>query len=213
MRGDQQDIDMPIEFVDSLFKKVNYASSLIITGGEPSLVPDIIVKIIRLAQKHQVKIGNFWLVTNGKVVSDRFLQSVVRLYGYCSDHEVTGLALSTDQWHEPCPPQNRRMLQAFKFYTEHGPRSVDNLITEGRGASCGASRDKRTGHIEIDDNQVEDLYLNCKGNIINGCDWSYESQEDEDKIICSVHDLSVEAIHEYTQRLEGKVYEFIKGGV
>jgi hypothetical protein len=32
-------------------------------------------------------------------------------------------------------------------------------------------------------------YLNCNGNIINGCDWSYENQEKYK--ICAVEDLKM----------------------
>jgi hypothetical protein len=34
---------------------------------------------------------------------------------------------------------------------------------------------------------VIDFYLNCKGEIINGCDWSYSSQRKHK--ICDVADL------------------------
>ena len=32
-----------------------------------------------------------------------------------------------------------------------------------------------------------DTYLNAEGNIINGCDWSYENQDDH--ILCNVEGL------------------------
>jgi len=197
MRGDMQSIDISLKFVETLFQKIEYIGILSITGGEPSLVPEIILGIIKLAEKYDVDIGGFWLVTNGKKISDAFLQSVIRLYGYCSDNEISGLALSIDEWHETCPPENKKILQLFSCYKEHGPREVSHLLAEGRGIDCGAFNENRCRTLEVEDNRVTELYLNCKGNIINGCDWSYESQEDPDNIVCHVNDLSLDAMMNY----------------
>ena len=43
----------------------------------------------------------------------------------------------------------------------------------------------------------ETAYLNCKGNIIAGCDWSYESQDNPERIVCNVGDLTLDKIEEY----------------
>jgi MoaA/NifB/PqqE/SkfB family radical SAM enzyme len=46
LRGTAQRIDMNLEYVKKLFSQVKFLGSLTLTGGEPSLVPNIIDEII-----------------------------------------------------------------------------------------------------------------------------------------------------------------------
>jgi hypothetical protein len=42
-----------------------------------------------------------------------------------------------------------------------------------------------------------DLYLNCKGNIINGCDWSFENQDNPKNIISHVSTFDPKMLYKY----------------
>ena len=65
----------------------------------------------------------------------------------------------------------------------------DNIIHEGRGAQYGSFNYFDLPEImlerwdECDELRVTkgNIYLNCNGNVINGCDWSYESQDEPEK--------------------------------
>jgi organic radical activating enzyme len=67
------------------------------------------------------------------------------------------------------------------------------IINQGRGRDWG---DKKPSIIEIDTKYPEDIewYLNCNGDIILGCDWSYEEQEKHS--LCHVTE-----VHEFINRI------------
>ena len=203
LRGDAEDMSMSIDYVDSLFQKMRYASSLTLTGGEPSLGPHIIRMIIESAKRYDVDIGNFYIATNGKVVSDTFLNVVIELFVYCDDNEISSLELSNDEYHGEVTKKNLSRLRAFGFFrNKYDPKyGWPDPINEGRGVLWGNDRFPNN-HIEVDHIQISDgeVYLNCEGNLIAGCDWSYDSQREPANIICHVNDFSIEQVEKYIER-------------
>ena len=125
--------------------------------------------------------------------------ALLDLYGYCDDNEVTGLAVSTDQFHREQIPDvgaADRLYSALSFYR---PRHRDELgrpsgllqnmsdeaiFDEGRAHENGlGARSPReadpcrvesgfNGHLEVSG----DLYINVFGDVVPSCDWSYERQ-------------------------------------
>jgi len=215
LRGNAQNLDIKDEYLDSLFSKLDYVSTIVITGGEPSLVPDRIDKIVEFAKKYDVDINSFYIVTNGKKVSDEFLISVIKLYCYCNDNEVSGLELSNDNYHEEISLENLWRLNAFKFFRNkfeekrHYYRSVVNQgrarkidYVEKREEDTTFSRTTTIDDLVYNETITSDVatYLNCKGNIVHGCDWSYRSQDQKKNIICKVEDLSIDVVREYLEK-------------
>ena len=71
-------------------------------------------------------------------------------------------------------------LVILKYSTEF-PLKKTYVIPEGRAATWGRGRPREHYPFEIEeyDDSVDitgDLHLNCEGMLINGCDWSYETQ-------------------------------------
>lgn len=206
LRGDAETIDISDEYLDKFFSKVSFISTLTLTGGEPSLVPGRIRAVIRSIKKHKVDVGTFYLVTNGKMVSDDFLLALVELYVACSDpgsfeEGIGGVAWSSDPFHDDVSKANIQKLRVLSF--AH-PRedSGRHVISEGRGTAISNGRALDVEQFELEDGQVleGDVYLNCDGNIIAGCDWSYESQRAPEHIVCSVSKLSMAALARYNKR-------------
>ena len=209
LRGDAQAVNMPKEYIDSLFSQVDFIETLTISGGEPSLVPEIIHYIIDSAKTHSTEISNFYIVTNAKTVSEEFLTALIRLYAYCSDNEMSGLAISLDQFHDNVPEENVKLLKAFAFTEERGEMGEKSIIEMGRAIVRGLGRRDISCDeliIESYDDQIDVqdaiLYLNTKGNIIRGCDFSYEAQDEEEMILCKVDDLA--------KTLEGMVHQHLE---
>lgn len=200
LRGDAEDMSMSIDYVDSLFQKIRYVSSLTLTGGEPSLCPAKIMEILESAKKYGVEISNFYIATNGREVSDAFLNVVIQLYTYCSDNEISSLELSNDEYHGKVPEKNLRRLRAFRFFrNKYDPKHRwPAPINEGRGVLWGTDRFP-TNYVEVEDMRVGggEIYLNCEGNLIAGCDWSYDSQREHANTICHVNDFSMEQVEAY----------------
>jgi organic radical activating enzyme len=194
--------DIQSRYIDEIFKKVGRINSLTVGGGEPSLNVSALEYICYFAKKRKVEIDNFYVVTNGKVVSDNFIKAIFDLYLMCKDNEYSGLALSVDKYHEKVPADNIRKLKVFGFFQE---KTNGNLILEGRAKKLPEdllrSRDEKVYKIDVEDGYVQGmLYLNCEGNIINGCDWSYKSQDKKENIVCGLEQLSLEAITLYNYK-------------
>lgn len=224
LRGEAQKISQKREHIAAVFSQVDYISSLTLTGGEPSIVPHIINMIIDGATVYNVDIGNFYIATNGKKITPKFVEAVERLYRYCSDNEISAVEISNDVYHD-----NPKWTDAYEALLElpyaHKKWDVNRdsrnmidgkweydpyrVIAQGRALDNGLGyKDIEIDNITInaigeidEDARIEGtIYLNCKGWIISGCDWSFATQDDKsfEGRICHVKDFSFEAIKKYT---------------
>lgn len=134
LRGCSQNMDIEETTLENFFSKVSSIGNLTITGGEPSLVPEKINAIVAIAKKHNVSIETFYMVTNGKEVTDNFMNAVLSLYLYCGDKESCNLMYSDDCFHDYILDENRSKLEAFRFTSPRNDShiSYDNVISEGR---------------------------------------------------------------------------------
>lgn len=195
LRGSAQNIDINLKDVKTLFKQINYISVLAITGGEPSLKPKLIIDIVNLAKKNKVDIGSFYIATNGKKITPDFIVAIATLYAYCSDNEISQIQLSNDNYHEY--NDNENLLECFSFFSKRGDIGVKSIIKQGRGKEFGCRNlEKEKIYFDSNNNFITEgtLYLNCKGNIIIGCDWSYRSQDRKSNILCNVNNFNTNTI-------------------
>lgn len=201
LRGEAENMDMKPEYLDALFSKLSAVSTLCFTGGEPSLVPEVIGQALDAAEKYGVSIGNFYIATNAIAISDEFMQVLVRLYCYCDENEISRVDWSNDEYH---PQNDTSKLAALAFAgAKYEDGQQTGIIGEGRGADLNADRYLKQYDVpfEIDDGYVSEgnVYLNCEGNIISGCDWSYDSQREPGNIVSTVDDFSIKAIEQYME--------------
>lgn len=189
LRWDAEPIDLDTKYIKILFKSVEYVSIITFTWGEPSLVPNIISEIIDIAKENNVVIGCFYIATNGKLVTQDFLFALLKLYNYCSDNEISQLQLSNDIYHEKI----NNKLDLFKFFSKRNKEdnATYNLISEWRAEeSWIGTRYAEPDKVIIDDysdNQINwDFYVNCLWEIIEWCDFSFESQSEHK--ICDITD-------------------------
>lgn len=221
LRGDAENIDMDIKYVDILFSKIDRVSSLTFTGGEPSLVPHIINQILDLAEKHNVYIDRFYLVTNGKKISMEFIQVLLRMYEMVidnsGDEDYLLVNYSNDCYHNDGEEKDIKLLKALRFVE---PRQLEDneeyeCIDQGNAFWNIADRrplDNENFYLEDEEEKRIDgnVYLNCNGHIIAGCDWSYDNQDDIDNEsgcrICLVEDFSFEQVKEYNKQFTDHDY-------
>jgi hypothetical protein len=96
-------------------------------------------------------------------------------------------------------------LTAFSFASaKYGDDFKPGIIGEGRGTDYDACRVNSREEFEVEDEDIREgnVYLNCEGYIIGGCDWSFESQRDWDNIISTVEEFSVEKVEEFVDDCE-----------
>lgn len=207
LRGDAQFLSLPIEYADILFERVCSVSCITFTGGEPALVPGLLQQIRHSTEKHNVEIGNFYIATSTAVPESTFRTFVLEClewHLFCNDNEISQVNWSNDSFHE----LNTRNVSLLKLLSFTSPRflklqmtNYDSLISEGRAANMGTLPPRDDG-FTIEDGRITKgiVYLNCRGEILSGCDWSYRNQWKHK--VCNVDGLTIEAIAEYARKLE-----------
>lgn len=213
LRGNPQNRSMPYEVLKNALRHVSYISSVTFTGGEPSLPSGIRVMhdFMEIARNWDIRVGSFYIVTNGKVYRREFVDVVRSLYFFCDDNEISGVDFSDDSYHEDRHRGFYWELHELAEYELQGlnvgkkKHYEEGLIRQGR---CEwGYRDLEPARIvyritdpEADDSEIQieepAIYLNCKGNVILDCDWSYESQDDPANILCRYDEFTPELVLE-----------------
>lgn len=196
MRGDAQEKDLDLNAFDRLLCKTSGIDTLVLTGGEPSLVPEICSQTLSLVKAHMIPITNFYCVTNGVIVTDAFLNTMLDWYLYTCDTgeaEFSALALSSDIFHETnidpvTRQQNLTRLRSLGFFNETDKRTDWNkalLINIGRAKTLKgyAKRENIYGTLDgevFNDNTlyIEQFSFDVDGNIIPASDYAYEDVND-----------------------------------
>jgi len=208
LRGEPMNVNMKKEYIDSLLNQVDSIGSVCFSGGEPTLNLSIMEYFLDQCKDRRIDIGSFYIVTNGKNVAVNFVSFLLKLYSYCDDKESCSVQVSNDYYHKIECTYDISMLEGLKFFSKkYGKDGYDYdndtfLKTEGRREG------KKNKPIVIDEkritvNEFEDeveVYLNCKGEIINGCDWSYTNQKLHK--LCDVGELS----NYYQELIDSEVY-------
>lgn len=202
LRGEAQNKDLSKEFIDALMSQLGYVGDIVFTGGEPSLVPEILEYALESAKRHEVAVGSFFIATNGKKITEDFVTACVKWYVYCEDNEITNIKLSQDDYHETAIDFD--MLKALAFFREE--EHSNSVIAMGKAEDWGdkkpPTREGFTIYDEIDCVNVDEgtMYLNVNGELIAGCEWSYEKQS-ENKI-CDISSLSLSAFEAFGAEME-----------
>ena len=186
-RGDAEDMDISSEVINTLLRQTDYINLVTFTGGEPTLNIDAIEYFYEKAKKLKIDIGGFYLVTNGKIVSERLAVVLLKLYSYCSDNEISSLVVSKTKYHWPEGyPHRQTIYDGLSFFHPELRKELrkESIIGEGRAIDYGLGyRSIEPEKIEVEDKgnciRVENMiYINCKGDILTNCDFSYESQDE-----------------------------------
>ena len=151
MRGDAQNISMSDDIIRAAFSKVRHVNSLLLTGGEVSMVPDRIRAVSRIARELGVKIGRFHIVTNGKSIGPRFIESVRELYNYCDTPEECCIAYSNDQFHDELSP---RQYAALERLARVGTENIESYVK-----FLTLKHPKRTGNYSPYNSDVSSRYV------------------------------------------------------
>lgn len=188
LRGDAENISIDLRYVENLFKRVDSIGKLTFTGGEPQLAVAEIAQILHLAKHYNVDVDNFYVATNGAINSKEFVLLMMEWYMYCSNSDDSLIDLSLDYYHqlEKNVDIDSLWISKLKFFKtrDEDLKLDDDFRSEGRwfgNSKYGTNPDSI--YIENyyeDSNSVSiygSFYLNAKGYIIRGCDFSYENQE------------------------------------
>lgn len=198
LRGCAQNTNIKLEYIDRLFEIISNNNidyiDLTLSGGEPSLNLKALAHIYTKLKYYHINLSGFYLATNGvNNDNEKFISILLKFYSLVEDKESFAVDISDDVQH-----QLGRGYAASAFDDEliYGLKGVGirdkdrNYSYEGAIKEGRAKENNFKGRENIIDTEINldgtFFYLNCKGNIINGCDWSYESQDRPELIISDV---------------------------
>lgn len=195
LRGEQENKDVSYMDIGLLLDQLTYIGQVTFTGGEPSLNVSAIEFFLTEVKRRDIRIGFFYIATNGKKISVDFVMVCLKLYSYCDEKDMCTVHVSNDIYHQNEGSYNTELLDGLSFfrrkYEEEGKYLNGYLINEGNALLNGiGTRNLRNTLKDIktrEDFQNTEIYLNCNGEIVVGCDWSYESQNDN--VFCKVDEL------------------------
>lgn len=200
LRGEAEDMDADMDLIPKLFDGVSSIGTLIFTGGEPSLNTPFITKVVDYVLDNDIEVNGCFITTNGKVYSQKLVDSVRRLFfrymekqtkgrvnpgltKYILSEGMFGIAVSLDTFHEDIPLDNYLKYATCGFYSDS--KEVDFkthkawVVRRGRGDSVEGSqcRDLRSFHSEEVDEEtivVDMVYITADGDVFSDCDMSYD---------------------------------------
>lgn len=236
LRGATQRKVIDNGYIHKFLQLIDSVGSLTITGGEPTLAMNALEQIANCITYGNAEVGSFYMVTNGKSINiEEVAEWAYRMYGVCGDNELSAIAFSFDDfhvstfnWKQLQKQKNNYHRLTDKLDNEYGLSEnggcgsfvhkhsdnrfgYANLIKEGRATNIG-SRETYTTMFEEDiycdtiHFTESELYLSCSGYIVSGCDWSYNTIDNDDKVrICHIDDLNcqddlIETIRAYNKK-------------
>lgn len=192
MRGDAENVNLDPNILNSFLKQVKDITTLTITGGEPSLVPEIMIKLLREFQKYKVDVGNIYIVTNGKKITNKFITACIEWYLYCYDNEISAVCTSKDMFHEPVWPDNIKKLEALSFFNN---RDKNTDFTKTHVLNIGRAKTLHLPNVTkndkpyfeeiecetIDEHTIEvcsgNITVTTNGDILSQCDYAYNETD------------------------------------
>lgn len=224
VRGDSQNVDITEDTIRKLFDTVCFASTLMFTGGEPLMVPHILEMIYAVAKEKGFSWDTFWMATNGVLLTPENFATLIKFVlgsGNMEDY-FSGIRISTTEFHEqgggglseiPYPFNDQQLTEKmfpFVNYTGEYEQSkyagyAQQIVAEGRGVEVGGEKSPFT-RFDIHEFQEgdTDLYITAKGEVMFGCDFSYDTADK-----CGI--AKIEDLRKILETIDSE-YTEIRGG-
>lgn len=187
VRGEAQNKSVSDQVLYALGKEE--IGLLTLTGGEPTLVPDI----FRRLKQYRVWPNDIWLCTNGKVFKEKFFREFVDYYNCLQYQDISGFSVSVDCYH---PNESKSTLKHYQILAEKlglDPDKVqphnrymdyNKIRVEGRGTNISGietcDRCCEWKQKEMDDDPLYEgygertIYITVDGDVLYGSMWSYK---------------------------------------
>lgn len=185
LRGDAQDIDLKHKVLYTLINEITsdkiLVTSLNFTGGEPLLNVKMITSALKLLMqsKKSFCLPNFDIITNGTIWNDDFVLTLIKYNARIIEQDgvsYSSIMISEDQFHDGPDYDFKEMYKCLSFYMDEKEKTIQDkyIINEGRAYYNGIGQSGRTGDT-IHDSTV---YITCMGDVLIGCNRSYENMSD-----------------------------------
>ena len=88
LRGDGDETSMNDNLLRNIFRNITQVGTLTFSGGEPSLVPEVLTSALRIAKRYKIEINQVYVVTNGRDISNKFIGACNGWHRYCFESSV-----------------------------------------------------------------------------------------------------------------------------
>lgn len=191
MRGDAQNIDADFNMIDTFLKnfKDSYVHTIFFTGGEPSLVPEVIDYTLSKALSYSINFTYSGIVINGKCISAKFIDVINKWSDLC-DFDVQ---VSSDNYHSKLLSDDYMRLSSITnvsskagIYYDRFPLNLGYARENNIGTGELGRRDLMYTVYKNKNIVTSPTVLTCKGDILSSCDYEYT---DTDRFkICNYND-------------------------
>lgn len=188
-------LDISEKTLDKLLSQTRRIGHVTFSGGEPSLALDRIRLFYQLCEKHNVDVGSFYLVTNGKENQTELALLMMERYTAANiyEREMCGVSISIDQFHEAFldhgPDEIIKTLTFYNHEKEHSDlNDLKWVRNSGRAEKLlSSSVENPTApcittefSVGLDENEatIEFAYLSVNGNLYPECDLSYQRMDE-----------------------------------
>lgn len=193
LRGDAEKISFDYKMLPNVFSGIDYIDTITFTGGEITVALPTFEKIVDYICTRNIQFENFYIKTNLKKVSKKFLLLVDMLYQKAEYNDISNLDFSFDIYHdsdefinnywrykdfqeELCLADYITNLNVNKKPLEY------KLIYEGNATKWFSFEDSYrkpsffNGFFKEDDDCFCEniVYVAANGNVISDCNLSYE---------------------------------------
>lgn len=191
LRGDMEQRDINIEYIEKLLENVEGINYITFSGGEPTLNVDIIKETLNIVERNNIPVFSVFVVTNGIKYSQKLVDYMNDWLVYCMEsngydasqpHYANslenpvadflaesnfGIALSIDGFHPLPSKESLVKYRALSYYRNDKEHTLDDerfIISEGRAAENGLG-------IRFLSNSSYDFYIE-----------EYDEEEDKENI-------------------------------
>jgi len=203
-RGDRENLDIDVEYIETMIKNISSIQSLIFTGGEPSMNIGAINKTLEICKKYNVYVNQIYIASNGFFLMkddlfSEFMYTIFNWWVYCGEKEMMSVDISNSTFHEyeygffsktPLETKNWLSIRDIPFinmkYSENKKDEYEivdwnKVIPTGRAKFYGGNIHPYQ-HCEMEDGAIRGtFYLSADGTIMSDCDWSYEEMNKDNE--------------------------------
>jgi hypothetical protein len=134
-------------------------------------------------------LGSFWMATNARFFKPDFYEEIEYLYGACYEQPECVLTISGDQYHPRRSNVAYEKYSELPFYNDSHMQDIPDywLLDEGYakknqlgGKYVSRKRSLEDTYYTAEDDRLyigDMIYINAKGDVLLGCDYSYVSQK------------------------------------
>ena len=161
--------------------------TLTLTGGEPTLVKDLIPRL----KRHGIYPNDIWVCTNGAVYEEAWAKEYFAYMEQLPYRDISGFAVSTDPYHPDISKRNLKYYQRLtEWYKDINVNSHNShmqyhtIRVEGNGANLSGietcDRCCEWKQKEIDGDPLYEgygprtIYITVDGDVLYGGMWSYK---------------------------------------